>query len=371
MNSIDGTCANFQAGSTQDNKQVDPKTTQKLQDKDLISLGEYNKILSSKLPKELFLMNPKRIAWLFFYLGANAALIYSLLNLNLHWSAKIIVSILIGNFSAGGALLAHEIMHGSIIKNRKIQDICGFFLMTPFLVPPTYWRFWHNKLHHGNTQMIGKDPDAFPTRLVWKKSKFMKAIFPLTPGSKNPISFLYFFYWFPFQSIMNVLYFRFNTKMWGKMNHTKVSLEFILQVAIMSTYVYFIGLSDPLFLIILPFMIQNYIVMSYISTNHNISPYTNINDPLANSLTVTNPKIFEFFHLNFGYHTEHHIFPKMPMNNAKIVSDKLKELYPERYHIMPKYKALYELYKTPRLYKNKTTLVHPKTQKEYKTLGSR
>ena len=109
--------------------------------------------------------------------------------------------------------------------------------------------------------------------------------------------------------------------------------------------------------------------MSYISTNHNISPYTKVNDPLVNSLTVTNNPILEKVHMNFGYHTEHHLFPNAPMTKAKLISNKLKELYPDRYMIMPKGEAMKKLYSTPRIYKNRETLINPETEKEFGTLG--
>jgi fatty acid desaturase len=68
--------------------------------------------------------------------------------------------------------------------------------------------------------------------------------------------------------------------------------------------------------------------------------------------------------MGFGYHTEHHIFPRMSMKHAKTVSKKLQELYPDRYKIMPKWKAVKMLYQTPRVYKNRTTLINPLTGRE-------
>jgi fatty acid desaturase len=108
--------------------------------------------------------------------------------------------------------------------------------------------------------------------------------------------------------------------------------------------------------------------MSYISTNHNISPLTKINDPLANSLTVTTNPLNDLVHLNFGYHTEHHIFPRMSGAHTKKVHFELKKMFPETYQHMPKWQALKLLYSTPRIYKNHTTLINPKTLKKFSTL---
>jgi fatty acid desaturase len=108
--------------------------------------------------------------------------------------------------------------------------------------------------------------------------------------------------------------------------------------------------------------------MSYISTNNNLSPLTKINDPLENSLSVSNHPLLEKLHFNFGYHVEHHIFPTMSGAFTKDVHQKLKEVFPETYQCMPKWEALQMLYKTSRVYKNPTTLIHPGTGETWPVL---
>ena len=336
----------------------------------LKSLGEYNREVSKTLSKELFKRNPYRLGYGIVFLTLATVIIAASLNLSLPFYFQIALSIVLGISFGGLAFVSHELLHGALIKNKKMQTILGFIGFTPFMISPTYWRFWHNTLHHGNTQLLYKDPDAFPTKMIWKRSKFMKFVFPLSPGSGTIRSFFYFFYWFSFQAFLNQAYMRFGNKMWAKMNHKQVTLEFSLQVLLVGSYLYFIGVENFVWLFLIPFMVQNYTVMSYISTNHNISPYTKINDPLVNSLSVTNHPIWEKIHMNFGYHTEHHLFPSMPMSSAKEVNRRLKEMYPDRYQIMPKKEALKILYTTSRIYKNRETLVHPHSGKEYSTLGS-
>lgn len=336
---------------------------------DLMSLGQYNREVSKSLPKETFKREPTRLKYGIIFYGGSALIIYSFLNFEMNFFLKLFLSITMGVFIGGGAFLGHEILHGAIVKGKKLQNFLGFFGFAPFLISPSYWRFWHNSLHHGNTQLLYKDPDAFPTKIVWKRSKFMKWAYPKTPGSGTIASYFYFLYWFSFQAVLNQVYMRFNNKMWEKMDHKKVTIEFTLALSLALIYLGFIGVENWIWLAVIPFAVQNYTVMSYISTNHNLSPYTRINDPLMNSLTVTNNPVMEFINLNFGYHTEHHLFPAMPASKAKIVSAKLKEMYPDRYKIMPKAKALKLLYSTPRIYKNRDVLVDPHTDKEFRTLG--
>lgn len=351
------------------NTKTESTKTSETSKKELISLAQYNRALLKHLPKGFLKRDPLRLTWSLFFLGTSALIVYSVMTIEMPVIAKIVLGLFMGMLLGGNAFLAHEVLHGSIVKNKAIQDIYGFIGFAPFMISPTYWKFWHNHLHHGNTQLLYKDPDAFPTKMIYKRSKFMRWAFKFTPGSGTVLSYFYFFWWFSFQAVLNQAYMRFGNKMWAGMNHKRVTIEFTCQIALILAYVNFVGPANWLWLVVLPFMIQNYTVMSYISTNHNISPYTKINDPLVNSLTVTNNPVLEFLHLNFGYHTEHHLFPNMPMSKAKTVSKKLLDLYPDRYMIMPKSKALKLLYSTPRIYKNRETLVHPITNKEYETLN--
>ena len=332
------------------------------------NLAYYNKKIASALPAKYFERNPARLFYGFMFLGLNAILILAVLNLNLHWSLKILAGFLIGQFNAGLAFVTHETLHGSIVKNKYAQDIIGFFAFAPFLMSPTYWRFWHNRLHHGNTQYILKDPDAFPTLSVYRQSKFMQRLYDWTPGANTIRSYFYFFFWFSFQSFLNQIYMRFGNKMWAEMKHTQVSIEFGLQLLMMGSLIYFAGVSNFAYLILIPFAIQNYTVMSYISTNHNISPLTKVNDPLLNSLTVTTNSLCDFFHMNFGYHVEHHIFPRMSGAYTKKVHEELKKQFPDTYQYMKKSEALKLLYSSARIYKNSTTLINPKTLQTYRTL---
>lgn len=338
---------------------------------ELKALTFYQQELKKRLPENIFKRTPGRSIYFFAYLTLNIAIIYSVVHFNPAWYLKLLAAFAIGQFNAGVAFFAHETLHGSIVKNKFLQDLFGSIGFAPFLVSATYWRFWHNALHHGNTQLIYRDPDAFPTLSVYKRSKFMRVIFDLAPGSKNPLSYFYFFYWFSFQAILNQSYMRFGNKMWETMNHKRVTVEFISICLLAFGYLYWIGWNlNLVWLVLIPVCVQNYVILSYILTNHNISPLTKINDPLENSLTVTTNSFWDLLHMNFGYHVEHHLFPRVSCQHSKKIHELLKEMYPSKYKYMPKWKALKYLYQTPRLYKNSTELVHPKTLETFPTIST-
>ena len=256
------------------------------------------------------------------------------------------------------------------MKNIKLQNFLGFFGTIPFLNSPTYWKFSHNRLHHGKTQQLIRDPDAFPNLRIFKSSRFMQFMFPFTPGSGHKRSSLYFFFWFSFHSLVSQSYLRFRNNIYEDLDHKRTTIEFASQLLICAALLAYAGPSNWLWVFLIPLAVQNYLLMSHISTNHNLSPLTAKNDPLVNSLTVTNFPVFEYLNLNFGYHVEHHIFPSINGHHIKAVHHELLKQFPKTFQVMPKWKAMRALYATPRIYKGSTQLVHPRTLKTYPTLNS-
>lgn len=326
--------------------------------------------LRKELPQEIFKPYPLRLLTITLVLLTWSLAFASIIFIPMAWPIKLGLSLIIGTCWGMSGLLAHELLHGSIIRNKKWQDIIGFFTLMPFLISPTFWRYWHNNLHHSHTQKMVVDPDAYPTYRIFKHSKFAQWMFPVSPGSGHKRSYLYFFFWFSVNTLVAQTYLRFRNKTFAKLNHTKVTLELATSILIMLLLWIAAGPSNLLWTLLIPFCIQNYFVFSYISTNHNLSPLTKNNDPLENSLTVTNHPFLEAIHFNFGYHVEHHMFPTMSPKFIKPVHELLKKKYPDRYQYMPKWQAIKALYKTARIYKDTKTLMHPYTKETYPTLGS-
>jgi fatty acid desaturase len=130
-----------------------------------------------------------------------------------------------------------------------------------------------------------------------------------------------------------------------------------------------IGPWSFLFVYVVPVLVANAIVMSYIATNHFLNPLTEVNDPFANSLSVTSPRWLELLHLHFGYHVEHHLFPTMSGRHAPAVRDVLRQLYGQRYLTLPHAQALRLLYSRPKLHREHDTLVDPRTMRTFQTLA--
>lgn len=153
--------------------------------------------------------------------------------------------------------------------------------------------------------------------------------------------------------------------------HRRAIIETLLGIAVWAALAAVIGLVPFLFVYVLPLIVANSIVMVFIMTNHNLSPLTPVNDPLVNSLSVTLPRLLEWLTLGFGYHVEHHLFPTVSTRHGRTVRAAVRAQYPRRYQSMPLFRALGQLYRTARVYRNNTTLIDPQTGTTWPTLAPR
>ena len=310
----------------------------------LKNIGFYRATLAPGLSQDVFKPEPWRLVWYAADISIALFSFYAIVHFRAPWPVKLALGLVLGFCNGTMAFIGHEILHGSVVKSQKLQNILGFFGAIPFFISPTFWRFWHNRLHHGKTQQLITDPDAFPNLRIYKSSRFMKFMFPFTPGSGHKRSALYLFFWFSFHNFVAQAYLRFRNRIFADLDQKRVTIEFVSQILIAAALLAYAGPQNWLWVFVVPLFVQNYVVMSYVVTNHNLSPLTNENDPLVNSLTVTNYPALEFINLNFGYHVEHHIFPTMSSKHMKTIHRKLKEEFPETFQIMPKWKAMKELY---------------------------
>jgi len=325
--------------------------------------------LRRELPQSFFKPDSKRLFMMLALWLCAIASITLVVGAGFPWYTDLLLALVVGHCWGVSGLIAHELMHGAIVKKRVTQNILSFIAFLPFIISPTFWRYWHNNLHHSHTQRPIIDPDAFPHMKLFKQSKYAKWMYPFTPGSGSKRSSIYLFTWFFVTTQRNQFYLRFRNNTYEGINHKKVNFELALAISIHVIFLAVVGYQNWVWLYVIPFLIQNYIPFSYISTNHTLSPLTKVNDPLENSLTVTNHPIIEFLHINFGYHVEHHLFPTMSHSHHKKLHKILKEKFPDNYNFMPKSRALKLLYSTPRIYKNNKTLIHPINGSTAGTLG--
>ena len=333
------------------------------------SVHSYARELRPALSADAFAPARSRLFWLPVHTLVIASAITAIATGAVAWPVALLLSLVIGASFAGLTFVAHETLHGGIVRGRRMRHAVGWFCFVPFVLSPRLWVAWHNKVHHGNTGLAGTDPDAYPTLAEYQSSRHVRvATDHFSLGRWHLGGALTLLLGFTIQSaqmLAGAAKFGMNAK-----ERRLALLETALSGLFWCAVAFGIGFVPFVFAFLVPLVVANVIVMAFIITNHSLSPLTKVNDPLVNSLSVTAPRWVEWVTLRFGYHVEHHLFPAMSSRRAPEVRALLRARFPERYQSMSLVRALYTMACTGRVYKDDTTLLDPRTGHEWRTLGA-
>ncbi|MEA5532397.1 fatty acid desaturase family protein [Crocosphaera sp. XPORK-15E] len=338
----------------------------------LIPQGTYAKKLRPLLPAEAFLPDPTKLVILFINLTILVLgwMIASHLD---SWSIYLLwlylpIAIIMGNSVMSLAVSCHDLMHGTVIRNSRLIHWITLLGLTMLWMPPTLWKVVHNRVHHNKTNSLD-DPDRnylYEQPNTWSKWFYHQF---LPSFDVNPIRLVVgmgtVWGYYAFRNLTSVLFFNGQSvdylpasfRVSAKERWAIAGEFFVMLMIHLSILVYL--QFDPLKLILsyfLPIGIGYAVLIFYIYTHHLISPMTSVNDPLLNSVSIRVPKIVDLLHLNFSYHTEHHIFPGMNSDYYPMVQELLKIHYPDRFNLLSAGEAWHLLLTTPRSYKDENTL---------------
>ncbi|NNV06819.1 MULTISPECIES: acyl-CoA desaturase [Geobacillus] len=334
---------------------------------DFHPFGWYAAKISPHLPKKAFQPVRSRLFGGLAYLLVVTGGILAVSLFHFHPVWNLLISVVLGFSFAALGFLGHEILHGTVVKTPWLRDLLGAIAFWPLCTGPKLWRKWHNATHHVHTQHEEKDPDAWPSMEQLAKSRLLRWVYRIPFPVRTSFAFASLSVMFTVHSIRMLVSFWQDFR-WK--NRIVVLCQFLLPWTTWIGLLWLVGWEKWLFAFLLPLLVANMIVMGYISTNHRLNPLVPVNDPLANSLSVTVPKWVDVLHFHFSYHTEHHLFPAMSSKYYPLVKEQIKRMWPERYHEMPMTKALAALWKTPRIYYEHNELIEPKQGHVYGTLGN-
>jgi len=320
---------------------------------------ELRKQVRAELPDDTFAMQPQRVLWFLPLVAGAVGSISTIIVAQPAWYFCVVLGLIAGQCFASMGFLAHEVLHGSVVKSKGLQTFCGYLGFAPMLVSPTLWRTWHNQVHHGKTNQGNSDPDGFGTTTRYEKAPSTRFVAKLAPGSRHPMSYLFLGYWFTFHGqVVLWIQSRF-MRSFARLNRRRAIIDSAVAAALWLAVIVTAGPFYSLFAVVLPIVVTNMLVMGYIATNHFMRPLTESNDPIENSMSVTTLPVIDRLHFNFSHHVEHHLFPNMSAKHAPRVRAWLLENETERYVSPSHAKAIAFLYKTPRVYLDATTLVNP------------
>ena len=323
--------------------------------------------LRGELPAETSAPARSRLLLSPIYILLTAGLIVLIASGRVPWPVVPLLSILLGIAFACHTFVAHEMLHGGIVKNKTLQRITGWIAFLPFMHSPRLWVAWHNSTHHGGTN-LPHDPDAFATLDEYNCQKPTRiAIDYFALGGRRWRGVLTLLVGFTGQSMHQLISARSRGYL-SRGEHLLAWSETLLGAAVWTTIAVLVGPLAFVFVFVIPHVIANFCVMAFIVTNHSLSPRVTINDPLISGLSVTTTKFIDWITLDFGLHVEHHLFPAMSSRHLGVVRDLCVKHWPDRYKSMPLGTALAELHRTARVYKTPTTLFDPRTGQEFPTL---
>jgi fatty acid desaturase len=313
------------------------------------------------LPAHLFRARPWRALWAVPMVAVIVGGTWAVIALPLPLVLAIPLSLAVGNTYASLLHFAHEVGHGATVRQRWLQDVILALGLAPYWVEPAFWRAWHNRAHHGHTNVPDADPDSVGTVAAYQRAGawHKRLLLALSPGPGHWLSVLYLF--FTFNVHGQVVLWSKSRRQPGfeRLHRRRAGLY---SAAVAGGYLALAvtsGWRGAILGVLVPTMIANLGVMAYIVTNHMLRPLSTGRDSLTTSMSVTAHPILDWLHFHVSHHIEHHLFPAMASDSLPRVRAWLERRLGERYFAPPFGAALVAIFRTPRLYADPVTLVDP------------
>ncbi len=334
-------------------------------------ISYYARALRPALSPDAFEPARSRLFWLPVHLAVIALGMTTIARGWLAWPLVPLLSLVMGVSFSGLTFLAHETLHGAIIRSRGVRWLVGFIGFLPFVISPRLWCAWHNRVHHGHANEPDVDPDAYPTLEAYSSDRKIRVVTDhFAPGRRRLSGQFALTVGLSIQGLQMLAVARSRGYLSARAHRVALA-ETALGIGLWTALALLVGGLPFLFVFVLPTMVANTIVMAFIFTNHSLSPLTDVNDPLENSLSVTVPRWVDWITLRFGFHVEHHLFPAMSSRHALAVRALLLARWPDRYQSMPLTRALLLLHRSGRVYKDHTALYDPHTGVQTSSLRAR
>jgi fatty acid desaturase len=303
---------------------------------------QFIKDIRADIGKLNFPKTPMRLLWMIVFVVFLSLSFYGLTINNIFIS--VCCSLLIGYTFAAMAFLFHDLRHGGIISNQKVINICSQLLIWPSLVSSRFWDFWHNQLHHRHHLMENRMLKEYPTDSFVKGTFLQKLVQKISPPQSGISGFLYLFFWYvPFIVLVQSMLL-FQTDRFRALKRSEVLVDVALNIVFWAAWIALIGVQNILWAVVIPLFVMSYILSSYVVTNHHPALVGVGEEKILNSCSVTVNPVIQFFHLEFGLHTEHHLFPDISPQHLPRIREKLLQNYSAQYCSHSKTEALKKIY---------------------------
>ena len=243
------------------------------------------------------------------------------------------IGILLGFIAEFLSMANHDILHGSVFKNKTFSLLFCIPNSCITLISPSFWKFWHN-LHHQSVDRwtaekrpyeMGYETYGYPTlrKLVGPFELFFYKIIHLT---RTQFKFI-------------------TDKRYTSERHLSLKKAVTIQFMIIVAFKIFLFVKLPfvfwLGLELLPILIQGFLSSIFLVTQHSHKLEMKGSIP---TYSVFMGKWIDLWFLNVGYHVEHHLFPHLPSRHLPLIR---QELLQREYSPVPGYsmtEALKKIY---------------------------
>lgn len=326
------------------------------------SLSELRRAVRQQLPRHAFQPHSLRGIAALAQTPIMLGLMWVIARGGLAWYWRLGLSIVLGQVITSIGLIGHEALHRAVFKSRFWEDVVGWISFCWYGLSPEGWRGWHVQAHHGHTNAPARDPDCQPTVEAFERGRLERFVHAVTPGSRHWLSYISLSFVFTLQGQIFIWYYSSLPEYKAvRMNRIRERALAVLLFAGWAALGYVIGLEASLYVIVLPMVVANITLMSYIATQHWMCDATpSANDPFVNTVSVRTNWLFDLLHVNFSYHQEHHLFPSMNGRYFPEVRAAMRSVRPSLATVYPHLQALIALYKKPALYLDNQTLSHPR-----------
>lgn len=271
-----------------------------------------------------------------------------------NWPLRLLFAFLNGFSIAALFVVGHDAAHGSLVPSQFLNRLFGRICLLPSLHPYMAWVHSHNGMHHGWTNLRGKDPIYAP---------FSKAEFDALPPARRLLERIY-----RSEPGIALLYL---VEVWWKLEivpaakdyprgkgaatYRKDRLLVFAFLAVELTIAWFApapALGGPVttafasvtVAVVLPFLLWNW-VMAFATFQHHTHPqvpwydreeeWSAFKGQVESGIHVRLPRFFEVALHNIMDHTAHHVDPKIPLYNLPKQQRTLETAYPEDILVTP------------------------------------
>jgi len=307
----------------------------------LLPHREYTRVIRPFLPPDAFRTSPRKI-WgialytIFFFLG-----VIAVGHVDELWQ-RALLGLGLGFCVSNLAFYGHDLSHGSIVRNPWVRNPLEIWIWSLRLMPAIMWRRLHNETHHvfSNTQR-DCDRQLLVSELNWPVRTLSRVVTPFdNPVRWSPIVGLAFVsYTFAHIGLGFLNGWRGGpsgpyTTAYRNGRLARMAIEVLIGIGIQVGILALVGwdLSAYIWCGPVPIAISSAVTMAYIFTNHFLNPITDVPDPVVGTTSVAVPRWVDWLHLNFSYHTEHHLFPGLNSDYYPLVGELLEKNFSDRYN---------------------------------------